>query len=240
MKIALIGYGKMGQMIEQLATERGHEVVLKISIDNTQDFTRENVEKADVAIEFTSPEAAYENIRHCLEWGCPVVSGSTGWLDKKAEIDALVHSSAGSFIYASNYSLGVNLFFALNEKLASLMAPYMDSYHVSMEEIHHTAKLDAPSGTAISLAEGILGQIPGKSGWVSDKPESTADKINIHSKRIDPYPGTHSIKYASDVDSIEIIHNAKSRHGFALGAIIAAEYIYNKQGIFTMKDVLSL
>lgn len=240
MKIALIGYGKMGQMIEQIAVERGHEIVLKISIDNTEDFSEANLKNADVAIEFTSPESAYHNIKQTILWGCPIVSGSTGWLDKKNEIDGLVHSSNGSFIYASNFSLGVNLFFAINEKLAEMMAPYAGTYDVSMEEIHHTAKLDAPSGTAISLAEGVLKHLHTKEKWVSDKDQHSAEELNIHSKRIDPYPGTHSVKYSSDVDTIEIIHTAKSRHGFALGAVLAAEYISIRKGIFTMKDVLSL
>lgn len=240
MKIALIGYGKMGQMIEQIALQRGHEIVLKISIDNTEDFSESNIQNADVAIEFTSPESAYHNISQAILWGCPVVSGSTGWLDKKSDIDELVNSRNGSFIYASNFSLGVNLFFALNEKLAEIMAPYADTYDVSMEEIHHTAKLDAPSGTAISLAEGVLKHLVTKEKWVSDQPDHTSEEINIHSKRIDPYPGTHSVKYSSDVDTIEIIHSAKTRHGFALGAVLAAEYISIRKGIFTMKDVLKL
>ncbi len=240
MKIALIGYGKMGQMIEQIAMDRGHEIVLKVSIDNTEDFTAANLQNADVAIEFTSPESAYNNIKQTILWGCPIVSGSTGWLDKKSEIDDLVHSRNGSFIYASNFSLGVNLFFALNEKLAEIMAPYGSSYEVSMEEIHHTAKLDAPSGTAISLAEGVLKHVSTKERWVSDQPNHAYDELNIHSKRIDPYPGTHSVKYSSDVDTIEIIHSAKTRHGFALGALLAAEYISIRKGIFTMKDVLKL
>lgn len=240
MKIALIGYGKMGQMIEKIAEDRGHEVVLKISIDNTEDFTQSNLAQADVAIEFTGPEAAFENIKQCIMWGCPVVSGSTGWLEKRSQIDQAVIDTQGSFIYASNYSLGVNLFFALNEKLAELMSPYSASYDVTMEEIHHTAKLDAPSGTAITLAEGVLTQLKNKNTWVLDKPSYESDEINIHSKRIDPYPGTHSIKYTSDVDTIEIIHEAKTRYGFAMGALLAAEYISDKKGIFTMKDVLKL
>ena len=239
MKIALIGYGKMGQMIEKIALERGHEIVLKITIDNTEDFTKENLAKADVAIEFSGPDAAYDNIIKCLTWSCPVVSGSTGWLSKKSEVEALVHSTNGSFIYASNYSLGVNLFFALNEKLAAIMKPYKQ-YDVTMEEIHHTAKQDAPSGTAITLAEGVLSHSLVKNKWVNDVASTEENEINITSLRIDPYPGTHSVRYSSEVDDIEIIHTAKTRHGFALGATMAAEYIYDKEGIFNMKQVLDL
>ncbi|MFZ1786909.1 MAG: dihydrodipicolinate reductase C-terminal domain-containing protein [Saprospiraceae bacterium] len=239
MKIALIGYGKMGQMIEKIALERGHEIVLKITIDNTEDFTKENLAKADVAIEFSGPDAAYDNIIKCLTWSCPVVSGSTGWLSKKSEVEALVHSTKGSFIYASNYSLGVNLFFALNEKLAAIMKPYKQ-YDVTMEEIHHTAKQDAPSGTAITLAEGVLSHSLVKNKWVNDVASTEENEINITSLRIDPYPGTHSVRYSSEVDDIEIIHTAKTRHGFALGATLAAEYIYDKEGIFNMKQVLDL
>lgn len=239
MKIALIGYGKMGQMIEKIALERGHEIVLKITIDNTEDFTKENLAKADVAIEFSGPDAAYDNIIKCLTWSCPVVSGSTGWLSKKSEVEALVHSTNGSFIYASNYSLGVNLFFALNEKLAAIMKPYKQ-YDVTMEEIHHTAKQDAPSGTAITLAEGVLSHSLVKNKWVNDVASTEENEINITSLRIDPYPGTHSVRYSSEVDDIEIIHTAKTRHGFALGATLAAEYIYDKEGIFNMKQVLDL
>ena len=239
MKIALIGYGKMGQMIEKIALERGHEIVLKITIDNTEDFTKENLAKADVAIEFSGPDAAYDNIIKCLTWSCPVVSGSTGWLSKKSEVEALVHSTNGSFIYASNYSLGVNLFFALNEKLAAIMKPYKQ-YDVTMEEIHHTAKQDAPSGTAITLAEGVLSHSLVKNKWVNDVASTEENEINITSLRIDPYPGTHGVRYSSEVDDIEITHTAKTRHGFALGATLAAEYIYDKEGIFNMKQVLDL
>ena len=239
MKIALIGYGKMGQMIEKIALERGHEIVLKITIDNTEDFTKENLAKADVAIEFSGPDAAYDNIIKCLTWSCPVVSGSTGWRSKKSEVEALVHSTNGSFIYASNYSLGVNLFFALNEKLAAIMKPYKQ-YDVTMEEIHHTAKQDAPSGTAITLAEGVLSHSLVKNKWVNDVASTEENEINITSLRIDPYPGTHSVRYSSEVDDIEITHTAKTRHGFALGATLAAEYIYDKEGIFNMKQVLDL
>ena len=239
MKIALIGYGKMGQMIEKIALERGHEIVLKITIDNTEDFTKENLAKADVAIEFSGPDAAYDNIIKCLTWSCPVVSGSTGWLSKKSEVEALVHSTNVSFIYASNYSLGVNLFFALNEKLAAIMKPYKQ-YDVTMEEIHHTAKQDAPSGTAITLAEGVLSHSLVKNKWVNDVASTEENEINITSLRIDPYPGTHSVRYSSEVDDIEITHTAKTRHGFALGATLAAEYIYDKEGIFNMKQVLDL
>jgi 4-hydroxy-tetrahydrodipicolinate reductase len=238
MKIALIGYGKMGKAIESIALNKGHEIVLKIDIQNNQDFTEAAIQKADVAIEFTGPHSAYENIKKCIAWGVPVVSGSTGWLDQWAEIKDLCEAKNGTLIYSSNYSIGVNLFFELNKQLAQLMQPY-NSYDVSMTEVHHTEKKDAPSGTAISLAEQILAQIGRKNKWVNAASENSNELV-IQSERIDPAPGTHMVKYSSEVDDIEIIHTAHTRIGFASGAVLAAEFAFEKKGIFTMKDVLGL
>jgi len=238
MKIALIGYGKMGKAIEEIAVRRGHEIVLKIDEYNLEDFNKENIAKANVAIEFTGPHSAYENVKKALEFDIPLVCGSTGWLDKMEEIKTLCNERKGSFIYASNYSVGVNIFFELNKKLASLIAPHKD-YEMQVTEIHHTAKKDAPSGTAITIAEQILETIPRKKSWVnhiSDDPE----ELEIISERIDPAPGIHKVKYSSAIDDIEIIHTAHNRQGFALGALLAAEYIKDKKGIFSMKNVLSL
>jgi 4-hydroxy-tetrahydrodipicolinate reductase len=238
MKIALIGYGKMGKAIEEIALQKGHEVVLRIHIDNTEEFTTESVQKADVAIEFTGPDSAFNNIAKCIEAGVPVVSGSTGWLDKWEEIKTLCNQHSGSLIYASNYSIGVNLFFELNKYLSKLMATY-DEYEVKMEEIHHTQKKDAPSGTAITLAEQVLENITRKTHWVNHISDN-ADELEIISERVDPAPGTHKIKYTSSIDDIEIIHTAHNRMGFAGGAVKAAEFLKDKKGIFTMKDVLGL
>lgn len=238
MKIALIGYGKMGKAIEEIALSRGHEIVLKIDLDNQQDFTPAKLAAADVAIEFTGPHSAEENLKKLFDAGIPVVSGSTGWLDRWDEMKQYCESKNGGFVYASNFSIGVNLFFELNTYLARLMAGHPD-YEVSMEEIHHTQKKDAPSGTAITLAEQVLAHIRGKKKWVNE-PINKADELLITSKRIDPAPGTHSVKYHSEVDDIEIIHTAHNRKGFAGGAVAAAEYIAGKKGIHTMKDVLGL
>lgn len=238
MRIALIGYGKMGKAIEAVAIEKGHEIVLKIDLDNAADFNKENIAKADVAIEFTGPHSAFGNVMKCLELGVPLVCGSTGWLDKFEEAKQYCLKQNGTLIYASNYSIGVNLFFELNTCLAKLMANHGD-YRVSMEEIHHTQKKDAPSGTAITLAEQLLQQIKTKKHWVnhlSDNPE----ELEIISERIDPAPGTHKIKYSSTVDDIEIIHTAHNRVGFAGGAVLAAEFAIQKKGIFGMKEVLGL
>jgi len=238
MNIALIGYGKMGKAIEEIALQRRHKIVLKIDDENLTDFTKDNVTKADVAIEFTGPHSAYNNIRGVLEFGVPVVSGSTGWTERIDEINKICKEKKGSFLYASNFSVGVNIFFELNKKLASLMAPHKE-YNLTMEEIHHTQKKDAPSGTAISLAEQIMGQLPQKKKWVNYKSEKE-EELSIISKREDPAPGTHSIKYSSPVDDIEITHTAHNRKGFALGAVVGAEFIRNKKGIFTMKEVLGI
>jgi 4-hydroxy-tetrahydrodipicolinate reductase len=238
MNIALIGYGKMGKTIEAIALERRHTVNLKIDIDSLADFTAANIQQCDVAIEFTGPHSAKENILKCLHAGIPVVSGSTGWLADRTEVENVCKEKNGTFLYASNFSVGVNIFFELNKKLAQLMKG-QTAYSVGMEEIHHTQKKDAPSGTAITLAEQIMQEITGKKKWVNDETDNP-EELSIISKREDPAPGTHSIKYSSAIDDIEIIHTAHSRNGFATGAILAAEYVYNKKGIFSMKDVLGI
>lgn len=238
MKIALIGYGKMGKAIEQIALQKGHEIVLRINDQNLQEFTVENLAAADVAIEFTGPHSALDNLRTLLSWKVPVVCGSTGWTAELPSIETLVTETNGSFLYASNFSVGVNLFFELNKRLAALMAPHPE-YRVVMEEIHHTQKLDAPSGTAITLAEQIMEQRSDKKNWVNVASEDPTE-LSIISKREDPAPGTHRVSYLSTIDDIEIIHTAHSRQGFASGAVLAAEYIKDRKGIFSMKDVLSL
>ncbi|MGN6166220.1 MAG: 4-hydroxy-tetrahydrodipicolinate reductase [Flavisolibacter sp.] len=238
MKIALIGYGKMGHMIEEIALERGHEVVLKIHIDNTEEFTKENIAPADVAIEFTGPDSAYENVKKCIDFGVPVVSGSTGWNQKLEEMKQYCLQKGGSFLHTSNFSIGVNIFFEVNKLLAKLMAPHTD-YEVMLKEVHHTQKIDAPSGTAVTLAEGILSQLPRKKNWVNNA-AATPEELSIISERVDPAAGTHYVKYASAIDDIEIIHTAHSRKGFALGAVLAAEHIAGKKGVFDMKDVLNI
>ena len=238
MKIALIGYGKMGKAIEEIAVSKGYEIVLKIDVSNTSDFTKENVQKANVAIEFTGPHTAFENISKCIQWGVPVISGSTGWLAHFEKAKKLCEEKKGCLIYASNFSIGVNLFFEINKQVAALMEPY-DNYDVSMTEIHHTEKKDAPSGTAISLAEQILANIGRKNKWVNEA-SNEASNLVIRSERIDPAPGTHSVTYDSPIDSIEITHTAHTRKGFAGGAVLAAEFANQKIGIFTMKDVLGL
>jgi 4-hydroxy-tetrahydrodipicolinate reductase len=232
MNIALFGYGKMGRMIEQLAVERGHQIVAKIDIDTTEiDFST-----MDVAIDFSMPSAAYGNIRQCIQNNVPIISGTTGWLNHYDEAVELCNNHKGAFIYASNYSLGVNVFFELNAYLAKMMKN-LEQYKVSMEEIHHTQKLDAPSGTAITLADGIIENSRYKD-WKLDNADE--NEIPIISKRIDDVPGTHTVDYESIVDSIEIQHTAHNRKGFALGAVIAAEWIIGKTGVFSMKDVLNL
>ncbi|MBA4196430.1 MAG: 4-hydroxy-tetrahydrodipicolinate reductase [Chitinophaga sp.] len=238
MNIALIGYGKMGKAIEAIAVEKGHNIVLKIDLHNAEDFTKENLSEADVAIEFTSPHSAFDNVMKCLSFNIPVVCGSTGWLDKWLEVKNYCESTNGALVYASNYSIGVNLFFELNTYLAKLMNKHKE-YDVIMEEIHHTQKKDAPSGTAITLAEQVLQNIDTKEKWVNHLSENPSD-LTIISERIDPAPGTHKIKYHSIVDDIEIIHTAHSRTGFASGAVLAAEFLKGKKGIFGMKEVLGL
>jgi 4-hydroxy-tetrahydrodipicolinate reductase len=238
MKIALIGYGKMGHAIEEIAVEKGHEVVLKIDADNQHEFIAEHLSKADVAIEFTSPHSAVENLKKLFDAGIPVVCGSTGWLERWDEVKIYCKSKNGSFIYASNFSIGVNLFFELNIFLAKLMSKH-PSYKVSLEEIHHTQKKDAPSGTAITLAEQVMQGINTKKQWVNESSDK-ADDLVIISKREDPAPGTHTIKYQSSIDDIEITHTAHNRKGFAGGAVAAAEFLVGKKGIYSMKDVLGL
>ena len=238
MNIALIGYGKMGHMIEEVATQRGHKIVLKIDVTNQHDFTRENLAKANVAIEFTNPESAFQNVMKCLQSEIPVVSGSTGWNQQLEDAKTYCKNHNGSFLHTSNFSIGVNIFFEINKLLAKLMATQPE-YDVSMREIHHTAKKDAPSGTAVTLAEQILSDLPRKKNWVNKEP-SVNSELSIISERIDPAPGTHYVKYTSEVDDIEIIHTAHSRKGFALGAVLAAEFISKKKGIFSMKDVLNI
>ncbi len=238
MNIALIGYGKMGQAIEAIATEKNHKVVLVISSANQYELTQANLQKADVAIEFTNPHSAVANLLMCIDAGVPVVCGSTGWLQDWDKVAAACKEKNGSLLYASNFSVGVNIFFELNKKLAMLLAKRND-YEPAIEEIHHTAKKDAPSGTAITLAEQIIENIPSKTTWVNDTTAKNAE-INIASKRIDPAPGTHHVKYHSAIDDIEIIHTAHSRLGFAAGALLAAEFIVDKRGIYTMADVLNI
>lgn len=238
MNFALIGYGKMGMAIEEIALAKGHNIVLKINIDNLEDFTEANVKKADVAIEFSHPGSAFENVRKCLEWGVPVVCGTTGWLEKYEDAKQICLQNHSALLVTSNFSIGVNIFFEVNKRLAELMTQH-SNYEVSMEEIHHTQKKDAPSGTAISLAEQILERVTRKKKWVNHL-SNNADELEIISQRTDPAPGTHKVKYSSPIDDIEIIHTAHNRKGFAAGAVLAAEFIAGKQGIFTMKEVLGL
>lgn len=236
--MALIGYGKMGKAIEAIAVERGHEIVLKITHENAGIMTADNLRLADVAIEFTGPESAVNNIKNCLQAGVPVVCGSTGWLQNWEAVRQYALEKNGTLLYASNFSIGVNLFFDLNRHLAKLMAGYKE-YDVKMEEIHHTQKKDAPSGTAITLAEQILESFTSKTNWVNKEAQQN-NELEIISSRTDPAPGTHKVKYTSAIDDIEIIHTAHSRKGFATGAVAAAEFIKNKKGIFTMQNVLGL
>ncbi len=238
MNIALIGYGKMGKEIEKIAVSRGHKINLIIDINNPQDLTTENLKKCDVAIEFTIPDTAVNNYYKCFEAGIPVVSGTTGWLSQKDEVYTKCKNTGGTFFYASNFAIGVNLFFELNKKLAELMSGWSD-YKVEMTEVHHIHKLDAPSGTAISLAEDIISNLPEKNNWVNDKTPAE-NEINIKSERRGEIPGIHTIKYESEVDYIEITHETKSRKGLATGAVLAAEYCMKNSGILTMKDLLNI
>ncbi len=237
MKIALIGYGKMGKAIEEIAVKKGHSISLVIDLHNAHDLTKENLQKSDVAIEFTTPETAVNNIMQCFDAGVPVVCGTTGWLDKIEEIKQACLKNDAAFLYSSNYSIGVNIFFEVNKKLSELMSK--QDYNVSIEETHHTQKKDAPSGTAITIAEQILKELSEKKKWVNEKTNNEKD-LSIISHRIDPAAGTHSVKYTSEVDDIEIIHTAHNRKGFAAGAVLAAEFIKGKKGIFSMKDVLGI
>ena len=232
MKIALLGYGKMGKVIERIALERGHEIVLRKGSNDSFD----GLKIADVAIDFSIPDAAVGNISACLNGNVPVISGTTGWLEHYHDMAQLCEEKKGAFIYGSNFSLGVNIFFELNIHLAKMMAN-LKQYKVTMEEIHHTQKLDAPSGTAITLAKDIIANSD-YSSWAIGNPKE--DEVFIDAKRIEGVPGTHSVFYTSDVDTIEIKHTAHSREGFALGAVVAAEWLAGKTGIYTMKDVLGL
>ena len=238
MNIALIGYGKMGKAIEKIALEKGHQVILKIDYDNLSDLNTPNLNKADVAIEFTGPESAVENLLKCFEAQIPVVCGSTGWLNELESVKNICLEKNSTLLYSSNFSIGVNMFFELNKKLAEMMNGHKN-YEIKIEETHHTQKKDAPSGTAITIAEGILEKIQRKNKWINASAEHPSD-LSIISHRIDPAPGTHSVKYFSEIDDIEIIHTAHNRTGFASGAVLAAEFIQGKKGIFTMKEVLGL
>ncbi len=232
MKIALLGYGRMGKEIEKIALQRGHEIVIKYS--GSEDY---DIKLADVAIDFSIPDVAFANISNCINNTVPVVSGTTGWLDKYDNIVNLCNEKKGAFIYASNFSLGVNIFFELNKQLAKMMSS-LEQYNISMEEIHHTKKLDAPSGTAITLAEGII-ENTHKTSWELDK-QISENSIPIKAVRTPDVPGTHTVTYKSEVDSIDIKHTAHNRQGFALGAVVAAEWLANKTGVYTMNDVLNL
>ena len=232
MKIALLGYGKMGKVIERIALERGHTIVLKKSSNDSF----EGLENADVAIDFSVPDSAVSHITECLNNNIPIICGTTGWLNDYDKMVELCKTNNGSFIYGSNFSLGVNIFFELNDYLAKMMNN-LKQYNVSMEEIHHTQKLDAPSGTAISLANGII-ENSEFTNWTLEEPKN--NEIHIEAKRIENVPGTHSVFYDSEVDQIEIKHTAHSREGFALGSVIAAEWLVGKKGVFTMKDVLGI
>lgn len=238
MKIALVGYGKMGKEIERLAIEAGHEVVLKIDSSNLLIDNLEVLPAVDVAIEFSTPDAAYENICLLLSSKVPVICGTTAWLERREEVEEMCRKEKSAFFYASNFSLGVNLFFKLNQKLAELMVHFKDEYKVGLKEIHHTTKLDAPSGTGITLAEGVIDVFPNKTNW-SDQ-DAQDPNLLIESERLPDVPGTHDVKYESSVDSITISHVAHSRTGFAKGALLAAEWIIGKTGIFGMDDLLNI
>jgi 4-hydroxy-tetrahydrodipicolinate reductase len=238
MNILILGYGKMGRAIEQVAVSRGHTIAARITIDNVEELNQVDASLVDVAIEFSSPEAAVNNLVYCFNQGIPVVCGTTGWLSHKKEVEQICSQRGGALFYASNFSLGVNLFFHLNRKLAELMNRY-SMYAVSMEEVHHTEKKDAPSGTAITLADDIVQQISRLHTWVNHPAEDSGE-LTILSKREGQVPGTHIVRYDSPVDSIEIKHTAHSREGFALGAVVAAEWLPGKKGTFGMADMLQV
>lgn len=247
MKIALIGYGKMGKTIEQIALKRGHQIVLRVDVNNSKYIDTGDLKGADVAIEFSRPDSAAENIRKCFKAGVPVVCGTTGWYDQLDSISKDCKESSGSFFYATNYSIGVNLFFELNKKLAQLMNSQTQYDEVLIHESHHLEKLDSPSGTAITLAQDVIENIDRVKHWVNYKTDEsvnmgaeTEGELPIFSTREDEIPGTHIIKYFSDVDEIEIVHKALSRQGFAIGALTAAEWLQGKKGVYTMKHMLQL
>ncbi|MEO1049481.1 MAG: 4-hydroxy-tetrahydrodipicolinate reductase [Bacteroidota bacterium] len=239
MNILILGYGKMGRAIEAIAINRGHTITHKATIEDQASIADLDTTDVDVAIEFTQPDAAVDNIKFCIDRGIPIVSGTTGWLSEKPSIDQYCNDKNGAFFYASNFSVGVNLFFKVNEFLAKLMNKY-DQYAIGMEEIHHTEKKDAPSGTAITLAEGIINYVDRTKGWAGDRKEVGANEIPIDSLRIDKVPGTHTIKYSSSVDEIEIKHTAHSREGFAMGAVLVSEWIIDKKGSLSMDDFLKI
>lgn len=237
MNIVLLGYGKMGKVIEKIALSRGHNIVARIDVNNRSEFDALTAADVDAVIEFSHPLSAYENVKTCIEKGIPVVSGTTGWLEKKPELEALTVEKGSAFFWSSNYSIGVNIFFKLNKILAKLMNP-QKQYSVSTTEIHHTEKKDSPSGTAITIAEGLIENLAGKEKWINN--EIPADnEVAIWSAREGRVPGTHIVKYISDIDQIEILHQAHGREGFALGAVIAAEWIADKKGVFGMDDLLA-
>ncbi len=236
MNIAIIGYGKMGREIEKILLERGHTIAAIIDADNREDLFGAQFAAADVAIEFTTPHTAYDNIVASLEAGVAVVSGTTGWLEHFEQIKELCTERKGAFFYASNYSLGVNLMFRLNRRLASMING-VDGYSVEIEEVHHIHKLDAPSGTAITLAEGIIAEIESKEGWVNDS-EPSESEVQILSKRVGETPGIHTVTYDSSEDTIELKHTIKSRRALAMGAVVAAEFICGKEGVYSMDDLL--
>ncbi|TAE03514.1 MAG: 4-hydroxy-tetrahydrodipicolinate reductase [Bacteroidetes bacterium] len=238
MKIALLGYGKMGKTIEQIALQRNHEISYRIDVQNISDLQLLSKKNTDVAIEFTSPHSAYANVRFCVDQQIPVVCGTTGWLDKKTEIEQACLKQKSAFFYASNYSIGVNIFFQINEILAKMMNNYPD-FDVQMEEIHHTQKLDKPSGTAVTLAEGIMKNIFRKTEWALS-PVIDSKQLEINALREENVFGIHSVNYTSAIDTIEIKHTAHSRQGFATGAVLAAEFLAGKTGIFGMNDLLAL
>ncbi|MFN8357084.1 MAG: 4-hydroxy-tetrahydrodipicolinate reductase [Spirosomataceae bacterium] len=235
MRIVLLGYGKMGKIIERFAQERGHEIVARIDVYNHHVLTGFSPDDLDVVIEFSHPSAAFNNLKTCMEKGFRVVCGTTGWLEQRPKIEELCQQHNAAFFYASNYSIGVNLFFQLNKQLAKLISPY-SQYEVNTIEIHHTEKKDAPSGTAITLAEGIIQHLENKESWVNNT-IAAANEVPIWSVREGKVPGTHTIKYISNVDTIEITHTAHNREGFALGAVVAAEWLVGKTGIFGMDDL---
>ncbi|NEU09825.1 4-hydroxy-tetrahydrodipicolinate reductase [Flavihumibacter sp. R14] len=242
MKLALLGYGKMGHIIEQIAIDRGHQIVLRIDALNPEDLTPENLQKADVAIDFSTPASVMKNIEACFEASVPVVVGTTGWYDQLPEVERKCRVGNKSMLYASNFSVGVNVFFHINKALARIMNRY-PQYEVQVEEIHHTQKLDSPSGTAITIAEGIVGQLDRKSEWINELVGDDRDivarpeQLLIESHRIEEVPGTHTVIYSSEVDEIEIKHTANNRTGFALGAVIAAEWLKDRQGFYSVTDM---
>ncbi len=237
MKIALLGYGKMGKEIEKIALERGHEIVVKIDVESDWTKAKALLASADVAIEFSTPQSTIQNIFHSFDVNVPVVVGTTGWMEQLDHVKQVCEKNGQTLFYASNFSIGVNLFFEINNKFA-LMMKKQDGYNVTMEEIHHTEKLDSPSGTALKLAEGIIEKYDRKKSWVNNATDEE-DVLGIVSKRIDKVPGTHTVTWTSDIDDIELKHTAHNRTGFALGAVMAAEWVRDKRGVFTMHDMLS-